>query len=181
MARVLEVVLYPHEVLRKKAEEVTVFDDKLAELAQNLSETMYHYKGIGLAANQVNELKRIFVLDVDWREQGEDQKEVKKAPQVFVNPEIVSRAGELEYEEGCLSIPKVYGLVTRSEGITVRYHNLKGVRHEASLTELRAIAFQHELDHLNGILFFDHLSPFKRRNLIEKFTKMQLDLKKEEE
>lgn len=181
MARDLEVVIYPFESLRQKALPVESFDQELKDLAESMSQTMYLYRGIGLAANQVNVLKRIFVLDVNWRDSDEDEKKVAKAPEIYVNPEIISREGEIEYEEGCLSIPKMYALVKRSEIIQVKYQDLKGVEHRATMSELRAIAFQHELDHLNGIMFFDHITPFKRRTLLEKFNKLQLELSKEEE
>ena len=181
MAKVLEVIIFPHETLRKKANVVTTFDKSLSDLASNMIETMYSYRGIGLAATQVNDLRRLFVLDVTWREPSEEENKVEKNPEVFVNPELVDESGEIEYEEGCLSIPKVYGMVERSESIVVRYQDLKGNKHEAAFSGLKAICFQHELDHLNGVLFFDHLSTFKRRILLEKFQKLQLELKKEEE
>lgn len=183
MSKVLPVVIYPQEVLRKKAKPVQAFDKELATLAENMLETMYAYRGIGLAANQVGNLSRIFVLDVMWREPDEEgaKKKIEKSPEIYVNPEIVSKQGTIEYEEGCLSIPKMYGMVKRSETIEVKYQDLKGAEHRATLTELRAIAFQHELDHLNGVMFFDHLSLFKRRLLLEKFAKMQMEKGKEEE
>ena len=181
MSKALEVVKYPAEILRQKAMPVESFDDNLKQLAQDMFETMYSYKGIGLAANQVNQLKRLFVLDVAWREGSETEKKVEKSPQAFVNPEITLKNGEIEYEEGCLSIPKVYGMIQRSEVILVKYQDLAGVSHHEEFVGLKAIAFQHELDHLDGILFFDHLSAFKRRHLIEKFNKMQLELQKEDE
>lgn len=179
MSQVLPVVIYPHETLRKKALPVEAFDKSLEELASRMIDTMYSYRGIGLAANQVDVLKRVFVLDVEWREASEDEKEIKKSPEVYVNPEILTRNGEIEYEEGCLSIPKMYGLVHRSETLEVKYQDLKGVEKRQTLTALKAIAFQHELDHLNGVMFFDHLSSFKRRTLLEKFAKMQSEIKKE--
>lgn len=179
MANELAVLIYPHKTLREKAKIIESFDKELASLATNMSETMYRYRGIGLAANQVDVLKQIFVLDVNWRDEDEDRKKVPKSPEYYVNPEILSREGEIEYEEGCLSIPKMYGLVKRSEIIEVKFQDLKGKEHRATLTGLRAIAFQHELDHLAGIMFFDHLSPFKRRTLLEKFNKLQLELLQE--
>src|SRR5688572_12477194 len=100
MSKVLQVVYHPNEVLRKKAEKVEVFDKELSELAANMATTMYHYRGIGLAANQVNVLKRIFILDVNWRDPTEDEKKVDKKPEVFINPEILSETGQTEYEEG---------------------------------------------------------------------------------
>ena len=180
MTKGLDVVKFPAAILREKAKKIEDFNSGLVELAEKMSETMYFYRGIGLAANQVGDLRRIFVLDVLWREPSEEEKKVEKSPEVFINPELLHREGHIEYEEGCLSIPKVYGIVKRSEFIRVKFQDLKGVVQEAELSGLKAIAFQHELDHLDGILFLDHLSAFKRRSLIEKYTKMQLDLAKEE-
>lgn len=182
MSQALPVLIYPHEILRQKAKLVEAFDKTLEDLAAQMLDTMYFYKGIGLAANQVGVLSRVFVLDVSWREVDEEgNKKVERLPEIYVNPEIVSKQGTIEYEEGCLSIPKMYGLVKRSEMIEVKYKDLKGKEQRATLSGLRAIAFQHELDHLNGVMFFDHLSLFKRRILLEKFTKMQIEAKKDKE
>ena len=175
MAKVLKVVIYPDSVLRQKALAVSEFGNSLAQFVEDMSETMYMYKGIGLAANQVGELKRVFILDTEWRERTEETKKVDKNPIAYINPEIISLEGSIEYEEGCLSIPQVYGLVERSETIAVRYQDVTGKSFEKELSGLNAIAFQHELDHLNGVMFFDHLSAFKRRMLLEKFNKMQLE------
>lgn len=175
MAKVLPVLIYPDSILRQKAKPVSEFGKDLFQFVENMCETMYVYKGIGLAANQVGELQRVFILDTEWRERTENTKTVDKNPVVYINPEIVNSEGSIEYEEGCLSIPQVYGLVERSETIGVRYQDLTGKVFEKELSGLNAIAFQHELDHLNGVMFFDHLSAFKRRTLIEKFMKLQID------
>ena len=175
MAKVLKVLIYPESVLRQKALVVSEFGKELSQFVEDMCETMYLYKGIGLAANQVGVLKRVFVLDTEWRERSEDSKKVDKNPIAFINPEIVSAEGCIEYEEGCLSIPQVYGLVERSDLITVRYQDITGRSFEKELSGLNAIAFQHELDHLNGVMFFDHLSAFKRRTLLEKFNKLKLE------
>ncbi len=176
MAKGLAVLIYPHQTLRAKAKPVELFDKELATLASKMSETMYRYRGIGLAANQVDVLQQIFVLDVNWREEDENGNTVPKSPEFYINPEILSSEGETEYEEGCLSIPKMYGMVKRSEIIEVKFQDLKGKEHRATLSGLRAIAFQHEFDHLAGVMFFDHLSAFKRRTLLEKFNKLQLEI-----
>jgi peptide deformylase len=175
MAKVLKVLIYPDSILREKAHSVSEFGKELSQFVEDMCETMYLYKGIGLAANQVGELKRIFILDTEWRERTEDTKKVDKNPVAYINPEIISAEGSIEYEEGCLSIPQVYGLVERSETIAVRYQDETGRSFEKELSGLSAIAFQHELDHLNGVMFIDHLSAFKRRTLLEKFHKMQLE------
>lgn len=189
MSKVLKVVIYPDNVLRKNCEKVVEFDSELKKLAHDMAETMYAYRGIGLAASQVAALKRIFVLDTTWTERELDssdeeapkksKKAAKKNPRFFVNPEILNADGDISFEEGCLSIPKVYGEVDRKETISVRYQDLEGKAHSEELEGLDAIAFQHELDHLNGVLFFDHMSAYKRRVLLEKFLKQQLELQKE--
>jgi peptide deformylase len=171
----MKVVLYPQEVLRQTAKSVEVFDEDLKNLAQTMQSTMYDYRGIGLAANQVGDLRRVFILDVEWRDPSQDEGPVQKNPEVYINPEIISYSGETEYEEGCLSIPGVCGVVKRHELIEVAYQDLSGKSIQERLEGLKAIAFQHELDHLNGVLFFDHLSAFKRRTLLEKYTKLQLE------
>lgn len=190
MSKVLKVVIYPDNVLRERAKLVTSFDKELKTLAHNMAETMYAYRGIGLAANQVDSLKRIFVLDTEWtereidREKNDDKKSEKggkKNPRFFVNPELMRVEGEITFEEGCLSVPKVYGEVDRKEKISVRYQNLDGDTIEEELEGLAAIAFQHELDHLNGVLFFDHMSAFKRRILLEKFLKQQSEKKNDDD
>ncbi len=179
--KILEVILHPHETLRKIASPVSVFDKEIEKLAHDMIATMYHYSGIGLAANQVDVLKRVFILDVNWRgDPDEDGAKIEKVPEIYINPEILSESGVVEYEEGCLSIPKFYGIVERSANIRVRYQDLSGKTHEADFDDLQAIAFQHELDHLNGVMFFDHLSSFKRRVLLEKYTKAQMEPKKED-
>ena len=181
MAQVLKVIIYPDVQLRSVSKPVTVFDARLKEFALDMTETMYASRGIGLAAIQVAVAQRIFVLDTQWRDEAEDQFEVKKRPRYFVNPELLEGEGDVLFEEGCLSIPKMYGDVMRREEIRVRYADLTGKVYEETLKDIDAIAFQHELDHLNGVLFFDHLSAFRRRTLLEKYLKMQTAKTKGEE
>jgi len=151
----LEIVILGHPALRKKAEEVKEIDGSIKELVDQMAYTMYKAKGLGLAANQVAVLKRVFIIDIS-------QKENKPLLEVYINPEIVSAEGKIVREEGCLSIPGYYAKVERFSRIFIKAYDLKEKLIERELEGLHAIAFQHELDHLNGILFIDHLSPLKQ-------------------
>ncbi|HWF48140.1 MAG TPA: peptide deformylase [Bryobacteraceae bacterium] len=162
-----KIVKYGDPVLERKAEPVTDFDTpELEQLIADMWETMYAAKGVGLAAPQVGVSKRISVIDVSA---GED--ESKKL--VIINPEIVSREGSQTGEEGCLSIPGFREPVTRSKTVTVRAQNERGEIVELHGDELLARAFEHEIDHLNGILFLNHLSTLKRDLIRRKIKKMQ--------
>ncbi|HEX4232217.1 MAG TPA: peptide deformylase [Bryobacteraceae bacterium] len=164
---VYKIVKYGDPVLERKAEPVTDFNSpELQELLANMWETMYAAKGVGLAAPQIGLSQRISVIDVSA---GED--ETKKL--VIINPEIVSREGSQTGEEGCLSIPGFREPVTRSKTVTVRAQNQRGETVELHGDELLARAFEHEIDHLNGILFLHHLSTLKRDLIRRKIKKMQ--------
>jgi peptide deformylase len=139
------------------------------KFAGDLFGTMYDAPGIGLAAIQVGEPLRMLVIDL--AKEGEP-----KTPQVFINPEIVSRSDEPSvYEEGCLSIPDYYAEVERPKGVVVRYIDLDGNQHEIKVEGLLAVCLQHEIDHLNGVLFIDHISRLKRDMVVRKFRKMARD------
>ncbi len=144
---VLEVRMFPDPILRQRALKVTRFDSKLARLASDMAETMAAQRGVGLAANQVGVLQRLCVV------QPEDCDE----PLVLVNPEIIRREGEREVEEGCLSLPGYRGMVNRSVRIRVRYQDLAGKPLRLKADCILAQAIEHETDHLNGILYIDHL------------------------
>jgi peptide deformylase len=164
---VYKIVKYGDPVLERKAEPVTDFNSpELQELLANMWETMYAAKGVGLAAPQIGISKRISVIDVSA---GED--ESKKL--VIINPEIISREGSQTGEEGCLSIPGFREPVTRSKTVAVRAQNEQGETVELHGDELLARAFEHEIDHLNGILFLHHLSTLKRDLIRRKIKKMQ--------
>lgn len=152
------VRIYGDPVLRQKAAEVTSFDDALQRLAEDLRTTMRAYRGVGLAANQIGVLQRIAVVDVPI----DDERHVEWT---LVNPVIVARAGSETAEEGCLSIPGIYEDVGRSLRITVRALDAAGAPFEAEAEGYAARAVQHELDHLDGVLFIDRLSPLKRQFL----------------
>ena len=139
------IVKHPDPVLRERAKEVTKFNASLHKLLDDLAETMYDAEGVGLAAPQVGVLKRVFVVDAD-EEQGLLE---------LVNPEIINREGEQMGAEGCLSIPGLQGDVKRSNKIVIRGQDRYGKPVQYEGTELLARAFQHELDHLNGVLFLD--------------------------
>ncbi|MEM8852612.1 MAG: peptide deformylase [Pseudomonadota bacterium] len=165
MAR-LPILILPDPVLRKVAAPVVAVDERVRTLAEDMLETMYDAPGIGLAAPQVGILERIVVCDV-VTEEGEEPD-----PKVLINPEIVARSEETSvYEEGCLSIPDYTEEVTRPSGVTVRYLDKDGATCEVTADGLLAVCLQHEIDHLNGVLFIDHLSRLKRDRITKKFQK----------
>lgn len=159
----LPILRFPDERLRTIAKPVTVFDDALRKLVADMAETMYEAPGIGLAATQVNVHQRVVVIDV-----SEDQKGL----QAFVNPVIESLSGMQTYEEGCLSVPGVYDKVDRPSDVRVRYQDLDGKEHVLETGELLAICIQHEIDHLNGKVFVDHLSQLKQTRIKNKLAKL---------
>lgn len=161
---ILEVLHIPDNRLRKKAIPISDIDDSVRELASNMLETMYAENGIGLAATQVNVQKRLVVIDLST--ENTDAK-------VLVNPEILSSSGNEEMQEGCLSVPDVFDTVVRPEIITVRFQNLDGETIEETVDGLYAVCIQHEIDHLNGKLFIDYLSPLKRNRIFKKFEKLE--------
>lgn len=162
-----DILVIPDSKLRLVSEPVGAFDAGLRSLAADMLETMYAAPGIGLAAIQIGVPKRLLVLDVS----GKDE---PKAPQVFVNPEIVWSSPELStYEEGCLSIPEYYEEVERPARVRVRYRDEHGTAKEIEADGLLATCLQHEIDHLDGRLFIDHLSRLKRERVMTKFTKLK--------
>ncbi|WP_102961014.1 peptide deformylase [Mangrovicella endophytica] len=159
------LIILPDPLLREVSRPVETVDDQVRRLSADMLETMYDAPGIGLAAIQVGEPLRMLVIDV--AREGEE-----KAPRVFLNPEIVAATDERNtYEEGCLSIPDYYAEVERPAGVTVRYLGLDGAMHEEQADGILATCLQHEIDHLNGVLFIDHISKLKRDMVVKKFTK----------
>jgi len=156
---VRKIVVLGHPILRKKAEEITEINGELQGLIDDMVETMYAAKGLGLAANQVAVAKRLFVLDLSQRE---DQK-APKGVLVFINPKIAEAEGEIYEEEGCLSIPGYSAKVQRKARVLVKALDREGNPFEMELEDLGARAIQHELDHLNGVLYIDYLSPLKQK------------------
>ena len=162
----LKIRHYPDPVLKKVATPVTEFDETLRQLANDMAETMYAAPGVGLAAPQVGISKRLTVIDCSARD--EDAQLL-----VMVNPEIIDQEGEACEEEGCLSVPEYYAKVNRSAKVSVRFQDLDEHTHTIEAEGLTAIACQHEIDHLDGILFVDHLSPLKRSMFRKKWKKIQ--------
>jgi len=159
----LDILEFPDPRLRTVAKPVTEVTDQHRQLVKDMLETMYDAPGIGLAATQVNVHERIIVVDV-----SEDQDD----PHVFINPEIELLAGEVEYQEGCLSVPGFYEKVNRSEHIRVKALNSDGEPFELEAHDLFAICIQHECDHLAGKLFVDYLSVLKRNRIKKKLEKV---------
>jgi peptide deformylase len=161
-----EIRILPDPVLRQVAAPVSEVDDRVRALADDMLETMYDAPGIGLAAPQIGVLERIVVCDVVTEEGAEPD------PRVLVNPEIVFASEEMRtYEEGCLSIPDYTEDVTRPGRVVVRYLDRDGRPQEIEADGLLATCIQHEIDHLNGVLFIDHLSRLKRDRITKKFKK----------
>ncbi len=164
--RIHEVIKYPDPVLSQPAAQVTLFDAALAELVEEMFDSMYAAQGIGLAAPQINIRKRITVIDVSFKERSEDKL-------ALINPVILDRTGKQVEEEGCLSLPEIREKVQRAAWVRVRAQNVKGETFEVEGEELLARALQHEIDHLNGILFIDHLSRLKRDLVQRRIRKLQ--------
>jgi len=161
----LDIHVLGSPILRKETAPVKKVDDELQRLIDDMFETMYAAPGIGLAAIQIGVAKRVFTLDLS-------KKESEHAPQVFINPEISWRSEETAtYEEGCLSIPEYYEEVERPAQVKVKYLDLDGKTHEIEAKGLLATCLQHEIDHINGVLFIDHISKLKRDRVIKKFAK----------
>lgn len=160
---ILQILEFPDPRLRKIAEPVTVFDEKLEVLIEDMLETMYAAEGIGLAATQVNVHKRLLVIDVS---------ENRDTPQVFINPEFTVLEDELsEYDEGCLSVPGFYETVSRPRAVKITAKDAKGEEYELTAEGILATCIQHEIDHLNGKLFVDYLSTLKRQRIRSKLEK----------
>jgi peptide deformylase len=165
MAR-LEIVEWPAKVLETKAEPVEVFDKDLHALVEDMFETMRHSKGIGLAANQVAVLKRLIVMHIPFSNNRYEDEEEEAQPWhnkdfVFINPEIIERKGKISYQEGCLSFPEIYDFVDRAAEIKVRAQNEKGEFFEVEADGLFSVCIQHEIDHIDGIVFINRMSRFK--------------------
>jgi peptide deformylase len=159
----LEILHFPDPRLRKRAVPVEKVDDDIRRLVDDMLETMYEAPGIGLAATQVNVQRQVIVIDIS---------EHRDAPLVLINPEILSREGEEEMEEGCLSVPGYYETVRRADRVRVRALNRDGESVEMDADGLLAVCIQHEMDHLDGKLFVDYLSPLKRSRIQKKLEKL---------
>ena len=160
----LNILQYPDERLHTVAQPVAQIDERIQTLVADMFETMYEARGIGLAATQVDVHERVVVMDLS---------EEKNEPCVFINPVITHQDGETTYEEGCLSVPGIYDTVTRAERITVEALNEKGETFTLEADGLLAICIQHELDHLMGKVFVEHLSLLKQNRIKTKLKKRQ--------
>ena len=160
---ILPILEFPDERLRKKASIVKEVDKKTQQIIDDMTETMYEAHGVGLAATQVNIQQCLIVIDIS---------EEKDSPLCLVNPEIIDKKGEEVSEEGCLSVPSFFEDVKRAEWIKIRALNREGEEFELETDGLLAVCIQHEMDHLQGKLFVDYLSPFKRQRIKSKLQKI---------
>ena len=160
----LNILHFPDPRLRQKAEPVAEVNDEIRTLVDDMFETMYDAPGIGLAAVQVNVLKRVITIDLS---------EEKNEPRCFINPEIIASSGDEKMEEGCLSVPGIYEPVIRAKEITVRFLDRDGQQQELNADGLLAVCIQHEMDHLDGKLFVDYLSEMKRNRIRKKMEKVR--------
>ncbi len=167
---ILPILKYPDPRLKTKAAKVTEFNEELEKLASDMAETMYKAPGVGLAATQVDRHIRLIVIDVT-----EEKNDLK----ILINPEIVSSSEETKpWEEGCLSVPGIYDKVTRPANVRVRAQDLKGNSYEMDCDGLLAVCVQHEMDHLDGVVFVDHLSMLKKQRIRHKIQKQRLEEEK---
>jgi peptide deformylase len=160
-----DIIILPDKRLRLVSEQAKMNDKELRLLVDDMFETMYEAPGIGLAAIQIGVPKRVIVMDLA-------KKDDPKEPRVFINPEVLWRSDEkATYEEGCLSIPEFYEEVERPAQVRVKYLDVTGAEQELEASGLLATCLQHEIDHLDGVLFIDHISKLKRDRVIKKFAK----------
>ena len=160
-----EIIILPDKRLRLKSEPIKRIDATIRKLVNDLFETMYEAPGIGLAAIQVGVPRRVVTMDLSKKE--DDHK-----PQTFINPEVIWKSAETsKYEEGCLSIPEFYEEVERPAQVKVKYLDIDGNAQEIEASGLLATCLQHEIDHINGVLFIDYISKLKRDRIVKKFAK----------
>ena len=176
----LKIYTYPDSVLAQEAQPIDRVEKELVSLSDDMLETMYEAPGIGLAANQVGILKRIIVVDTDYdleefpegtEEDASSEVILNKKPLVMINPKIVHLEGKTEFKEGCLSVPDFQSEVTRAAKIKVEYQDQDGTMKTLAADGIRAVCIQHEIDHLNGKLFIEHLSRLKKEMVKKKLIK----------
>jgi peptide deformylase len=168
---ILELVLFPDERLRVVCEPVKEVTDEIRDLLDSMAETMYDAPGIGLAAPQIGDLRRIIVVDCGSDAENEEERQPNLLK--LINPEIIASRGSSKSEEGCLSIPEIRETVKRAEEVDLRALNENGEQVEIKATGLLAIALQHEIDHLNGVLFIDYLSKLKKQLIKTKLNRLR--------
>ena len=175
---ILPIIAYGHPVLKRKAEVINKDYPKLKELIENMFETMYNASGVGIAAPQIGLSIRLFIVDTnpfaeDDSLSDNDRNQLKSFKKIFINPIIIDEKGdEWSFEEGCLSIPNIREGVLRQKQITIQYHDENFNKHTDSFDGLLARVIQHEYDHIEGVLFTDHLNPLKRRLLKRKLNEI---------
>ncbi len=172
---ILDIITWPDLRLKEISEPVNKVDKKLQKFLDDMLETMYDASGIGLAAVQVGVLKRILVIDVSHgKERYPELSAEQHEPLFFINPEIIANSKEQsEFNEGCLSFPGQYSKVTRPESVTVKYLDYHGKEQTMEAHGILATCLQHEMDHLNGVVFVDHVSKLKRNMILKKLKKQQ--------
>jgi len=164
---VIDIVEWPAKVLETKSQKVENFDDELKTFVQNMHDTMDNAGGIGLAANQVGELRRVIVILIPWTDPPEGEKPFEEKKDwhdkrfTFINPVITRKQGKTKYMEGCLSFPEMFDFVNRAEEITVKYNDEQGDEFEFTCDGLMSICLQHEIDHIDGIVFINRMSRLK--------------------
>lgn len=164
---VVDLEYYPSDILKNSCEDVTEFDESLAELITNLSDSLRHYRGLGLAAPQIGDSRNVFIINKAVLEEGTGFEAL-----VFVNPRITDEKGSDKFEEGCLSMPGVTSEVERSLYVNMRAQDAKGELFDYEGSGYTAAALQHELDHLDGTMFIERLSGLKRRLVMKKYKKI---------
>lgn len=162
---VLEILHFPDPRLHHKARKVDVVDDTIKKLVSDMAETMYEFEGIGLAAIQVNVPKRVFIMDISRDDEPQNLL-------AFINPEILEKDGEVVGSEGCLSVPGIHEEVIRAETIKLKYLDLDNVEHIITCNGLMSVCAQHEIDHLDGKVFVEYLSPLKQNYIKKKMKKI---------
>ena len=168
----LKIFTFPDPILRQKTKPVKNFDYSISETTESMLETMYNSGGIGLAAIQVGILKQIIVIDLNSGIEDPS----KRDPHIFINPKIVKEYGNTVSEEGCLSVVDFRGEIHRSEKITLEYQDVKGKTETFEFDGMMSICLQHEIDHLNGILFIDHLPFLKQKMVKKKLSKLAKEI-----
>lgn len=174
---VLDIVIWPDPVLETPAKEVEVFDDDLRNFVADMHETMKHAQGIGLAANQVGDLRRVLVIEIPYDgERYEQDTEVKKEWHnkafTFINPKIIKRGGKIKFQEGCLSFPEIFETIERANEITVEAFDENGKKFTVEADDIFAVCLQHEIDHIDGKVFISRMSRLKSGLVRKKLAKL---------
>ena len=175
---ILKVLEWPHKVLETKSEEVSEFNDELKQFVQNMHETMDDYNGIGLAANQVGEAKRVITIYIpheDSEENPEKKEDWHNKRFTFINPQIVKKQGKISWQEGCLSFPGLFEFIDRSSEIWVKAQDENGDEFELHANGLMAVCIQHEIDHIDGVVFLNRMSRLKATMARKKLAKKSRD------